>query len=309
MRLIKPKFWEKKNNFLTILLIPFSVVILILVKLKKLLIKPKKFKIPILCVGNIYLGGTGKTPTSIYIVRELKKLNKNPVIIRKFYKNHIDEHLMIKQATKTLIVDRKRSKAIEIAEKKYDLAIMDDGFQDQSIKKDLNILCFNSNQLIGNGYIIPAGPLRENLNAVKDAHIILINGDKSEDFEKKLKKINSNIKIYYSNYIIQNISEFQSKDIYAFAGIGNPKNFFDILTSSNLNLKKSFTFPDHYEFNKSELIKILEEATENNCEVVTTEKDFFRIENLGIRNIKCCKVSLEVMENQKFVSDIKKIYA
>ena len=215
MRLIKPKFWEKKNNFLTILLIPFSVVILILVKLKKLLIKTKKFKIPIICVGNIYLGGTGKTPTSIYIVRELKKLNKNPVIIRKFYKDHIDEHLMIKQATKTLIVDRKRSKAIEIAEKKYDLAIMDDGFQDQSIKKDLNILCFNSNQLIGNGYIIPAGPLRENLNAVKDAHIILINGDKSEHFEKKLKKINSNIKIYYSNYIIKNISEFQNKDIYA----------------------------------------------------------------------------------------------
>ena len=309
MRLIKPKFWEKKNNFLTILLIPFSVVILILIKLKKLLIKPKKFKIPILCVGNIFLGGTGKTPTSIYIVRELKKLNKNPVIIRKFYKDHIDEHLMIKQATKTLIVDRKRSKAIEIAEKKYDLAIMDDGFQDQSIKKDLNILCFNSNQLIGNGYIIPAGPLRENLNAVKDAHIILINGDKSEHFEKKLKKINSNIKIYYSNYIIKNISEFQNKDIYAFAGIGNPKNFFDILTSSNLNLKKSFIFPDHYEFNKSELIKILEEATENNCEVVTTEKDFFRIENLGIGNIKCCKVSLEVIENQKFVSDIKKIYA
>ena len=81
------------------------------------------------------------------------------------------------------------------------------------------------------------------------------------------------------------------------------------MTESNLNLKKSFTFPDHYEFNKSELIKILEEATENNCEVVTTEKDFFRIENLGIGNIKCCKVSLEVIENQKFVSDIKKIYA
>ena len=86
MRLIKPKFWEKKNNFLTILFIPFSLVILILIKLKKLFIKPKKFKIPILCVGNIFLGGTGKTPTSIYIVRELKKLNKNPVIIRKFYK-------------------------------------------------------------------------------------------------------------------------------------------------------------------------------------------------------------------------------
>lgn len=305
----KPEFWNKKKSFVSFLLIPFSLLIIFFIFIKKKIINEKTFEIPIICIGNIYIGGTGKTPTSIYIVRELKKLNKNPVIIRKFYKNHIDEHLMIKQATKTLIVDRKRSKAIEIAEKKYDLAIMDDGFQDQSIKKDLNILCFNSNQLIGNGYIIPAGPLRENLNAVKDAHIILINGDKSEDFEKKLKKINSNIKIYYSNYIIQNISEFQSKDIYAFAGIGNPKNFFDILTSSNLNLKKSFTFPDHYEFNKSELIKILEEATENNCEVVTTEKDFFRIENLGIRNIKCCKVSLEVMENQKFVSDIKKIYA
>ncbi len=309
MRLIKPQFWKKKNNFISILLIPFSIFVLILVKIKILLSKPKKFKIPILCVGNIFLGGTGKTPTSIYIVNELKKLNKNPVIIRKYYKDHADEHLMIKHASKTLIVDHKRAKAIQIAESKYDLVVMDDGFQDHSIKKDLNILCFNSKQLAGNGYVIPAGPLRENLSAVKRAHIILINGEKSENFEKKMKKINNDIKIYYSKYIIKNIFDFQNKDIYAFAGIGNPENFFNVLTSNNLNLKKTFVFPDHYEFTKNELIKILEEAIKNNCELVTTEKDFFRIEKFGIKKIKCCKVTLELIEHQKFISDIKRLYA
>ena len=92
MKLIKPKFWEKKTSFLSIILYPLSLIFICLIQIKKRLVKVKKFKIPIICVGNIYIGGTGKTPLSIFLANEVYSNGKKPVIIRKFYKNHFDEH-------------------------------------------------------------------------------------------------------------------------------------------------------------------------------------------------------------------------
>jgi len=189
MKILKPKFWEKKNNLISFLLLPISFFLQILSKIKKKLTFENSFKIPVICVGNIYLGGTGKTPLCILIVNELKKHNKNPAIIKKFYSKHIDEHNLINNRLSCLFLDAKRSRAINKAEKKqHDVAILDDGFQDCSIKKNLNILCFNSNQLIGNGMTLPSGPLRENMNALKKTQIVLINGNKDNEFEKKNSK-------------------------------------------------------------------------------------------------------------------------
>ena len=126
--------------------------------LKKKLTKINHFKIPVICIGNIYVGGTGKTPSSILLAKELVNLGKKPVILRKHYNNHDDEYNLIKNNFKNLIVSKNRVVAMKEAEKSnFDTAILDDGFQDFSIKKDLNIICFNSNQLIGNGFVIPSG--------------------------------------------------------------------------------------------------------------------------------------------------------
>ena len=109
------------------------------------------------------------------------------MIIRKYYSNHHDEYELIKNHFKNFIFNKKRSSALVEAENSmYDVAILDDGFQDYKIKKDLNIICFNSNQLIGNGFVIPSGPLRESLGALKDAHLILINGKKIQNLKKKI---------------------------------------------------------------------------------------------------------------------------
>ena len=159
-------------------MLPLSLLITIYIFLKKKITKTLKFKIPIICIGNIYVGGTGKTPLSIFLAKELLKLGKKAVILRKFYKSHKDEHELIKANLKDLIINKNRVLGVMEAEKhNYDLLIMDDGFHDYKIE-NLNILCFNSNQLIGNGFVLPAGPLRESLQAVKDAQIILINGKK-----------------------------------------------------------------------------------------------------------------------------------
>ena len=142
------------------------------------------------------------------------------------------------------------------------MAILDDGFQDYSIYKNLNILCFHGNQLIGNGFIFPSGPLRESFNSIKRAQIIVINGKKNEEFEEKILQISKNIQIFYSSYSLLNIDQFKNKKILAFAGIGNPINFFSLL-KLNLNLKKTLSYPDHFEFKKEELAKIIKYARDN----------------------------------------------
>ena len=118
MKLNKPKFWDAKISFISILLFPISLLILIFIFLKKKFTKTIRFNIPIICVGNIYLGGTGKTPTSIFLGNELLELGKKPVILRKFYNDHEDEYNLIKKYFKNLIIKRNRVDGIKEAEKK-----------------------------------------------------------------------------------------------------------------------------------------------------------------------------------------------
>jgi tetraacyldisaccharide 4'-kinase len=308
MRIYKPIFWNKPKNFITLILLPISFLLQIFVLLKKKFYKAKKFNIPILCVGNIYIGGTGKTPISLFLANELKLLGKKPVIIKKFYKNQKDEHLLIEKNGTPLIIEKDRSSSIRLAEKEFNFAILDDGFQDYGIKKDLSILCFHNKQLIGNGYIFPAGPLRENLSAIKNAQIAIINGEKNEIFESKLKKFNSNLKVFYSKYKLINPEKFQNKDILAFAGIGNPENFFDLLIENGLNVKKSIPYPDHYDFKRNEILEIIDQAKEKNYTILTTEKDLSRIQNFKFSEIYSCDVSLEIENKSHLMTLIKKIY-
>tara|TARA_Y100000996_G_scaffold343505_1_gene281151 strand:+ start:337 stop:1266 length:930 start_codon:yes stop_codon:yes gene_type:complete len=305
MNIKKPKYWRKKNSFLSLLLFPIAILIQLLNKIKNKLSSNQSFNIPVICVGNIFIGGTGKTPLTIMITKELIEKGKKPAIIRKFYSDHLDEHRLIKNNVNCLFLNKKRNIAIKDAEKaKYDVAILDDGFQDHSIKKNLNILCFNSNQLIGNGMTIPSGPLRENINSVKRAQIIIINGQFDNQFEKKILKISDRIKIFYSRYIPKEIEKFKNKKLFAFAGIGNPENFFNLLIKNNLNVQKKVAFPDHYEFKKSEIQKMIDESKKNYLKLVTTEKDYLRIKDYGFKDVEVIKVELEVVEKKIFLNEI-----
>ena len=309
MKLNKPKFWNKENSFFSFFFIPFTFVVLIIIYLKKKFTKKINFNIPIICIGNIYVGGTGKTPSAIKIAEELALHGKNPTIIRKFYKEHKDEHFLIKKKFKNLILTKDRINGINKAIKQnFDSVILDDGFQDYKIAKDISILCFNQKQLVGNGFVFPSGPLRESLNALKHAHIILINGRKDIHFEKRILTINKNLSIFYSNYNPINLNEFKNKKLLAFAGIGNPENFFDLLSKKGLNVEKTFSFPDHYQFNDSEILKILKIARDNKFQIITTEKDYLRIKNLYLNEIKYIRLSLEIESKKKFLEKILSLY-
>ena len=136
MKLYKPKFWEDKRNILSIILYPFSIIYKTLSYLKKSFAKSIKFKTYVICVGNINLGGTGKTPLTIFIANFLKRSGKKTAVIRKFYKNHADEHLMTKEYFEDLLLSNNRSNAINNAVRQgFKYVVLDDGFQDYSIKK------------------------------------------------------------------------------------------------------------------------------------------------------------------------------
>ena len=258
-----------------------------------------------MCVGNIYLGGTGKTPLSILLANELNKKGKKTAIVRKYYSSHEDEHFLIKKYFKDLILDKKRETGIKNAEKNdFDIVILDDGFQDYKIKKNLNIICFNQRQLIGNGLVLPAGPLRENLNSLSKADLIMINGRKDKDFENQILKKNENIKFFYSQYRALNADTFKGKDLIAVAGIGNPENFFETLKNHNLKVVEEKIFPDHHKFKKIEVSNIIQSAIKKGCEVVVTEKDYNKIKDFNFPKLNFLKVELVIDKKEELIEII-----
>jgi len=306
MKIYKPKFWDKKyHTFFSIILWPISFLYQIVISIKETAASKKKFSIPVICVGNIYLGGTGKTPLSIKIW-EIFKDEKRPVVLKKNYKNHQDEIELIKKYCKILVSDKRSDGINRAIEKNFDLVIMDDGFQDFEIVKNLNIICFNSQQGIGNGYTIPSGPLRENLKSLKKCQIILINGKKNLQFEDKLKIYNNKLEFFYFNYFIKNVNEFKNKKLIPFAGIGNPENFFQLLKDSHLNIVKEINFPDHYEYKQADLDNLVAMENKYNAKLVTTEKDYLRISPFNRRRFEMLPIKVNIHEEKKFSQSIKK---
>jgi tetraacyldisaccharide 4'-kinase len=307
MKIFKPKFWDKKYSIIGFFLLPLSIFLQILISLKNKISNQKKFSIPVICVGNIYVGGTGKTPLSLEIFKILESLNKKVAIIKKSYTQHDDEFKLIESKGAKLFKNSSRSVAINDAIKnKFECVILDDGFQDFSITKNLNIICFNEKQLAGNGMTLPSGPLREYFSALKKCQIVVINGDTNLKFEKKIKDISTDISIHYSEYSPTNIENFKGKNLLAFAGIGNPDNFFDLLEKNKFKLTKKIAFPDHYNYTLKELNDLISLSIEMNSQIITTEKDFYRIKHFQLPQIQCLNIAVKMVNKKKFENEINK---
>ena len=307
MKFLKPKFWDKNQvTLFVILLFPISIIVKLLNFFRYLLSKKYSFAIPVICVGNIYVGGTGKTPFCIELYSILKKINKNSAFIRKKYKAFHDEIALLKQAG-SVYESGKRIDALNNAIKnKVEVAILDDGFQDFSLKKDLSIICFNEKQWIGNGFTIPSGPMREGLSSLTRANIVIINGKKNINIENKILENNRLINIFYTKFKALNADEFKNKKVICFAGIGNPVNFYDLLKENSINIVEKISFPDHYNYSKDELENLIDKAKKNNVILLTTEKDYLRIDKIYRENIRCLKIKIQIENESLFIKEIKK---
>ncbi len=299
-----PKFWNK-NNFITYILYPFSLIYFLLAtinKIKQKLFK-KKINIKTICIGNIYVGGGGKTPLVQKIYKELKK-NKKICVIKKYKKNQIDEINMLKNNVEVL-TPKSRLEGLIYAEKKgYEIAILDDGMQDFSFKKDKSVLCIKSTSAFGNEKMLPAGPLREPLNTIKRYDIAVINGEKNADIENKLIKYHKDISLYYSNYYIKSKDNYLNQSFLAFSGIANNKSFFDLMLKNNIKIKERIEFPDHHNFTDKEMLNLIKISNKKNLKLITTEKNYSGISDKFKKYILCLKIEIEIKNFGELLNEI-----
>ena len=311
----KPKFWDlKKPNILAYLLFPLTVVIYINNILLNFSKKKKYEKIKSICVGNIYLGGTGKTPLTVELYKLTKNIGYSVSVGKKYYKSQMDEQEILKQNT-NLNVDFSRKRLIENAIKNQTkLIIFDDGLQDRLIEYDMKFVCFDADQWIGNSFLLPSGPLREKITSLKKYDAVFLKknhkNDGTQKIENIIKNINSKIKIFYTYYKPTNLENFESSKKYIiFSGIGNPRNFRKLIEQSKINIVDEIIFPDHYNYTQKDIENLEKKARSLNSEVITTEKDFTKISKFTSNNIKCLKVEL-VIENKENLKSflIKKLH-
>ena len=299
MKFNKPLFWEN-INIISILLYPLSLITLLINIIKKLSQK-RYFKIKSICVGNLYVGGTGKTPLVLKI-NEIFKYKFRTVFIKKKYIDQVDEQNILSKYG-NLICLNFRDIALKIAQQeKYQLAILDDGLQEKSLNYDISIACFNSSDPVGNGLVIPAGPLRERISNILDYNIAFLNGEKNnKKFEKKLKQLNPNLKIFRAKYTPKNLKSFRLKNNFLmFSGIGNTLEFQKTLKKYNFKIKKIMTFPDHYKYKNSDINYIKNIAKSNKLKIITTEKDYNRLSNIQKKNIQFLKIGLKIEKEKEF---------
>jgi tetraacyldisaccharide 4'-kinase len=328
MYFIKPKFWdEKKNSFLSILLYPLSIIYYLIFLIKKKISSPQKFNIPIICVGNIYIGGTGKTSAAIEIAKILNQFKRICFLTKGYgrknkkdiYLNELnisnqksedtgDEALLLNKFGHVYISNNRPEAIKTIIKLGYDVIILDDGFQDHLIFKNINILCFDSKNWIGNNNLIPAGPLREPLTSIKGVNFIIIKGEKNQIIEKKIKTISPNVEIIYAENRIENIETFKNKNFIAFTGIGNPYSFFNTLIDNNIKIIKQIIYPDHFQFTEKNYKTLFQEAENNNCNLITTVKDWVRINEQFKDKVYYTKLSTLLIGKESLEKELKKLF-
>jgi len=311
MNLNKPKFWDSETlSIWSILLLPLSAIYLLILLIKKKIIKENSFNIKIICVGNIYIGGTGKTSLAVTIANILKKNNIKYCFIKKLYPDQYDEQKILQNYGKVFL-SRERLKSLKEAEKeKYQFAIFDDGLQDYSINYDLSFVCFNTINWIGNGMIIPSGPLRENIKNLKYYNYIVLNGnlENLELIKKEIYFFNPNIEIIIGKYIPTNLMDFDLNEEYlVFSGIGNHKSFISMLKSYHFKVIKDIEYPDHYIYSKNDINELISISKKLNSKIITTEKDFMRIKNQKENKIQFIKSKLEIIDPKKIINAIMRI--
>ena len=309
MKLIKPKFWDyKKPNLVSYLLLPLTIPITI----NNFFLQSKKIKklqnIKSICIGNIYVGGTSKTPLTIKISQILTKLDIKTATIKKFYKDQIDEQRLLANKTNLYCSKKRKHSLNKAVQDKVDVVLFDDGLQDGSINYDLSFVCFNTLSWVGNGLLIPAGPLREKIQSISKYDSIFLNGNGENvtEIKKIIKKYSPTIKIFETNYQVINMDEFEKNKKYlVFSGIGNPNTFENTLIKNNLKIAKHLKFPDHHKYNQRDIDEIKYQAKNLNTKILTTEKDFVKLNGNNREGIQPIKIDIMIKEENELIKFIR----
>ena len=313
-----PKFWYQSNfSILAILLLPLSLIWITGTYLKKKFAKPIRSKIPVIAIGSAIIGGSGKTPSVIYVCEILEKIGYKPHVISRGYggsANEVikvspemsysvvgDEAIMMSKYYPTW-VSKNKYNAFAMAEKDgANILVLDDALQSYNIFKDLNIYVYDSIQSFGNKLIVPSGPLRESISSVlnRSQIVFLVNTDNCPEIS--INKFQQNI-----NYEISIKPEIRDKRLMPFAGLGFNKKFFDQLYNEGLDITLTKEFPDHHQYSQDDMYTLLDEANKNDSFLVTTEKDHLRIPNEFKSSVGIIYGKMKSNNQTNLISEIEK---
>ncbi len=294
--------WWLKRNLISWLLWPFSLLFGVIIAIRQWgyrcgIFKTYKSTLPIIVIGNISVGGTGKTPLVIALAEQLKQKGFRPAIISRGYKSQAthfpfcvttdtpvslagDEPLMIARHTNCpVMIDPVRVRAVKALEAagECDVIISDDGLQHYALVRDVEVVVIDGKRQFGNGFLLPAGMLREPISRISTENIIIVNG------EEQLNNVNTVFNMHLNPTSVKslnsnesrNIASFKNQRIHAMAGIGNPARFFDLLREYHIDIIEH-AFPDHHNYSEADFTFLHAQ----NLPIIMTEKDAVKCQHL-----------------------------
>ena len=289
-----PHFWTELS-WQSVILFPVSYIWRFGHYAQQKILNTKETEIPVICVGNLTVGGSGKTPVVITLCRFLSGIGKSTSILTRgfggkekgpiFVSTNLhqsldvgDEPLMMAHLLDVCVSRNRPLGANHILDKKkYDCIVMDDGLQNPTLKKDLNIAVFDGKFGIGNGFLLPAGPMRQKLEVgIQNIDLVIFNG---KDETGLGQKIPPHIPIFTGELQPDEeiVEKMKNRRVYGFAGIGNPSRFFKTLNNIGADLVGEAHFADHHPYTDADLTQLYEEAMQSGAELVTTQKDWMRL--------------------------------
>jgi tetraacyldisaccharide 4'-kinase len=290
-----PDFWTH-DDWRSRLLAPLGWLYGTSVAWKDVHTKKQKMGVPVICIGNLGVGGTGKTPVAIEIARLLIARGRNPFFLSRGYGGRLrgpievsegnratdvgDEPLLLAQAAPVIVARDRREGAKLAVSRGADVIVMDDGHQNFALAKDLSIVVVDGEAGFGNGRAVPAGPLREPVDqGLARADAVMITGDGAPS-------LGAFSKLVMRTHLIHDDAAIAGRRMVAFAGIGRPEKFFQSLRDLGADVVATKGFGDHHTYTAGEIARLISKARAHNAELVTTEKDFVRLtrtEREGIR--------------------------
>ena len=289
---------------------------------------PRTVCAPVICVGNITAGGSGKTPAAIALMTLIKAQNiaKNPFFLTRGYGGTLsaptlvdhdihkyetcgDEALLLARHAPTVVARNRHAGAQFAVQNGADLIIMDDGLQNYQLKKDYSLMVINGAMGVGNGHILPAGPLRESLDSgIKKVAGIIFIGKDIHGVKNKIAPQTPFYNTQISALPDTNNALNAGTTVFAFAGLGYPEKFFTHLKHSRvLNIYQSTAFPDHHPYSIEDLIPIINQAQEKNIPVVTTDKDYLRVPKSVKSSIIPLGIALEFDDKNAIIDALKSV--
>lgn len=319
-----PAFWYAENAPPPALK-PLSWLYDGLSRLRRGLARPYRAAVPVVCIGNITLGGSGKTPVAIAVSRILHDLGFLPHFLTRGYGGRLqgpvtvnsaehgfretgDEPLLLARHAPCWVAKNRAAGAAAAAEGGAGAIVMDDGFQNPSLHKTLSLLVVDAAAGFGNGAVFPAGPLREQPeHALKraDACIILGAADEAarENWQQRLAQHGYRDQVFFAALRPQ--TDTLQGAFVAFAGIGLPQKFRTTLEACGAEVKEFFPFPDHHPYTDADLEKLAAAARRHNAALITTEKDALRLPEKFRTTVQTLPVSLQWQDEQAITAFLK----